>query len=650
MAAEAIEAMESTSAAASVAFQVRSSWQAIQGQIDSVMDVILDSGDPSAESSTSIVAAGDLDLSLAPPPINPGPCEITVEFQHRLCHVHSICVLSSSRQCEIYSQAQSAGNFDYICTARGTLLKEGCSSGETGQLYEAEIELVNAHPWAAVKIRLLSLENPSRANVRKITVRGSAGGAPPTLAAREDEQGSFSSNSSNSSSLLTMLMPSVLQAVRGMSDGMETRRAAARVPQKIEAGPSKEAELSRQHAETSFRLQRLEMVIGRMEAFLQGAFSKLDNRMSSMEAQISTLQQQRLESRDVPASEMRQPSPSSDARPDVPVDEAEHSNTADLREDEGLDEDGDGDDEDDDEEEEEDQEEEDDNDESSPSLDGSGESSSGSLETDSTTARRGSLSLEDAWASALAAFSVSVVPAAPGPEEKFEDAVAEVNAERPADSNGDIGEEKEERNGELEPGGGDATTSGWWGEFIEVPAAQEQQSDHHSRAEGVEVLVEQQGKENAQEQQSQHHSTAEGAEVLIEQQGKENAQEQQSQHHSTAEGVEVLIEQQGKEKSDGNDPAPVGMTATGESAGSREVDLIDFDEQEPRKSNFSSGDCPGGFSPDSLLIDCIDGVYLMEQKKMVPQKGGSDESVEDGFDLIASPRKVDPEICTDLMF
>ncbi len=42
-----------------------------------------------------------------------------MQFQHRLCHVHRIQVLSSAKTCEIYNQNEGAADSEYLCTVRG---------------------------------------------------------------------------------------------------------------------------------------------------------------------------------------------------------------------------------------------------------------------------------------------------------------------------------------------------------------------------------------------------------------------------------------------------------------------------------------------------------------------------------------------------
>lgn len=77
-------------------------------------------------------------------------------------------------------------------------------------MYEAELELVDHRPWASLKIRLLSLQDRSRVIIDNMVLLVVLG--PPVPVSRSSNQ----SGSGGSSALLAMLMPSMLQMVRGV--------------------------------------------------------------------------------------------------------------------------------------------------------------------------------------------------------------------------------------------------------------------------------------------------------------------------------------------------------------------------------------------------------------------------------------------------
>lgn len=111
---------------------VESSWKVLQGSLDkSVTVVFLDPETHDPIISTSPEASEKLVLV---PPTEPVPCEITVIFQGRLCHVQSFYTLSTARICELYSRSTKTDR-DYICTVKGWIPYENsCFSEEGGEV------------------------------------------------------------------------------------------------------------------------------------------------------------------------------------------------------------------------------------------------------------------------------------------------------------------------------------------------------------------------------------------------------------------------------------------------------------------------------------------------------------------------------------
>lgn len=96
---------------------VESSWTVLKGSLESCVSVVFldpDTYEPmissSPHSSTKLVLV---------PPAEPVPCEITVKFQGRLCHVQSLYTSSTARICEIYSRSRLETDCEYVCTVKG---------------------------------------------------------------------------------------------------------------------------------------------------------------------------------------------------------------------------------------------------------------------------------------------------------------------------------------------------------------------------------------------------------------------------------------------------------------------------------------------------------------------------------------------------
>lgn len=123
---------------------VESSWTVLQGSLDSCVTVVfLDPASQEPVIPSSPRAAGKVVLV---PPSEPVPCEITVKFQGRLCHVQSFYTLSTARICELYSQAKLEMDFpEYICTVKGWIpVDDKSSNGEDAGIVSASWEVENA--------------------------------------------------------------------------------------------------------------------------------------------------------------------------------------------------------------------------------------------------------------------------------------------------------------------------------------------------------------------------------------------------------------------------------------------------------------------------------------------------------------------------
>eukprot|EP00250_Pteridium_aquilinum_P019160 c24323_g2_i1 orf=3-1841(-) len=122
-----------------VQVSVESSWSVVQGSLDSCVAVVfLDPHTQEPIFSSSPLASEKLVLV---PPTEPVPCEITVKFQGRLCHVQSFYTLSTAGTFEIYSQSKPETDRDYICTVKGWIPHEDKFFSDEGS--EVDLEAVD---------------------------------------------------------------------------------------------------------------------------------------------------------------------------------------------------------------------------------------------------------------------------------------------------------------------------------------------------------------------------------------------------------------------------------------------------------------------------------------------------------------------------
>ncbi|KAI5077727.1 hypothetical protein GOP47_0007551 [Adiantum capillus-veneris] len=108
---------------------VESSWTVLKGSLESCVSVVF--LDPEThEPIISSFPHSSTKLVLVPP-AEPSPCEITVKFQQRLCHVQSVYTSSTARICEIYSRSNLETDPEYVCTVKGWVpCKDDFSSAE----------------------------------------------------------------------------------------------------------------------------------------------------------------------------------------------------------------------------------------------------------------------------------------------------------------------------------------------------------------------------------------------------------------------------------------------------------------------------------------------------------------------------------------
>ncbi|MCO5597783.1 hypothetical protein L7F22_051865 [Adiantum nelumboides] len=109
---------------------VESSWTVLKGSLQSCVSVVFldpDTHEPiissSSHPSTKLVLV---------PPAEPVPCEITVKFWGRLCHVQSLYTSSTARICEIYSRSDLETDPEYVCTVKGWISCKDDFSSENG--------------------------------------------------------------------------------------------------------------------------------------------------------------------------------------------------------------------------------------------------------------------------------------------------------------------------------------------------------------------------------------------------------------------------------------------------------------------------------------------------------------------------------------
>ncbi|CAM6063398.1 unnamed protein product [Sphagnum tenellum] len=263
-------------------WSLKSGWRTRDGNLAKHVSLLQVYADESVRRKyAELLVPADDDIGaaiLVPAPDSSGPCEVTVQFQHRLCHVHRIQVLSSAKTCEIYNQNEGAADSEYLCTVRGhevvqvplMEVRDGEVNGEDwtdGELefvdssdglvnnckdagdeqeifvknkekhdvnsslvmnsdrvlpgrvlYRVEVEFEDPDPCISLTIRLLSLEEKFVVDIEDIVITVSSG---PVLTALN------SSTSLNSkvqgliggkeAGLLGMLVPSMLQMVQGLS-------------------------------------------------------------------------------------------------------------------------------------------------------------------------------------------------------------------------------------------------------------------------------------------------------------------------------------------------------------------------------------------------------------------------------------------------